>query len=1387
MPIVDRDRCCPTLIGQRPFIEAEGRSRSRSTIGGSASRPMRIILGLGALAAMAALQACTDDGNGLVGNAAASTSQVKPTINLQLTPNSIDAGQTVTLQWSAPGAQSCTASGSWSGPQSASGIMTVTPSATTTAASTTETEAYTLTCTGPGGSVVETRQVVVNHKKKPPVVTLSASPTTVSNLGESTLTWNATGATQCSGSGGWKGNLPISGTWSTGQLTNNTEYEVTCSGSGGSASQSVNITVSAAAPEVKLSVNPSTVAPGGSATLAWSSTNATACTASGAWSGSRVVSSSQSTGPITANSIYTLTCTGLGGSASQSATVSVAAVAPTVSVGANPSTLTKGGSSTLSWSSTNATACTASGAWSGSKAPGGSQSTGAVQANSTFTLNCSGPGGNASQSTTVSVKSPVPTVNLSVGPSAITSGGTATLTWSSSNATTCSASNGWSGTKATSGSQSTGALTTNATYTLTCTGPGGNATQSATVSVKAPAPTVALRASPSSITSGASATLTWTSTNATSCAASGAWSGSRSVTSSQSTGALTANQTYILTCTGAGGSATQSATVTVTAVPAPTVSLGASPSTVASGSASTLSWSSTNAASCTASGGWSGSKAATGSQSTGALSANATYTLTCTNSAGTKATQSTTVSVTQPAPKVALSVSPSTITSGNSAMLTWSSSNATACTASGGWSGSMAMSGSKSTGALKANTSYSLTCTGVGGSATQSASVGVTPATPAPAVTLSASPSTVTSGGSSMLSWSSTNATSCTASGGWSGSETTSGSKSTGALTANTSYTVTCTGTGGSATQSATITVTKPAPTVTLSVSPGTVASGASSTLSWSSTYATSCTASGGWSGSEATSSSKSTGALTANTSYTLTCTGAGGTAAQSATVTVTAPLPTVTLSASPSTIASGAASTLTWSSTNATACTASGAWSGSKATSGSSSTGGITSTSSYTLTCNGAGGSAANKATVTVTPTLTISGTPASTATVGSPYSFTPTVGGGSGGTLSFTIQNPPSWATFNKSTGQLSGTPASGNVGASSGIIISVSNGTTTVALASFTITVAAASTAGFNGQWFAPNSVWNTPIPAGAFDSPQANSAAVVSAYMSYGGNITHAFAATLDTWTAAVIVAPAGTPTISYTFSYAGSGSWTFPQIPLTGSVLTAVQNAITFFANGGDTDRAVVIYSEDQQVFYNLYASTASGNSPISIITGTVFQINGPGWWSNYPFGNTVSAGSAAGASYAGGMIRPSEWAAGVIDHALAGAWPGPLISGASVYPARTSDGYLQGAQYLPEGARLQLDPSLTDAQLQALGVSTAMLPICHALQTYGWYNMDQQGNFSTQIKFQSGLGKGSSVYPGATSLPMALMNHIHWIASPSSTAAPALGTPATAGPYLVAH
>jgi len=108
---------------------------------------------------------------------------------------------------------------------------------------------------------------------------------------------------------------------------------------------------------------------------------------------------------------------------------------------------------------------------------------------------------------------------------------------------------------------------------------------------------------------------------------------------------------------------------------------------------------------------------------------------------------------------------------------------------------------------------------------------------------------------------------------------------------------------------------------------------------------------------------------------------------------------------------------------------------------------------------------------TVTAAAPPTISGTPSTSVTAGSAYSFTPTTTNASGGTLTFSISNMPSWASFSSSTGQLSGTPTSANVGTYANITISVSNGTASASLALFTITVQAGTTGSATLSWTAP----------------------------------------------------------------------------------------------------------------------------------------------------------------------------------------------------------------------------------------------------------------------------------------------------------------------------
>ncbi len=107
-----------------------------------------------------------------------------------------------------------------------------------------------------------------------------------------------------------------------------------------------------------------------------------------------------------------------------------------------------------------------------------------------------------------------------------------------------------------------------------------------------------------------------------------------------------------------------------------------------------------------------------------------------------------------------LSISPTSVTVGGAATLTWASTNTTGCTASGAWTGSLGTTGSQSVTPTASGTdSYSLTCTNAAAtSPAATATLTVTPATN--------SSSSSSSGGSSSSSSSGGSSSSSSSSGG---------------------------------------------------------------------------------------------------------------------------------------------------------------------------------------------------------------------------------------------------------------------------------------------------------------------------------------------------------------------------------------------------------------------------------------------------------------------------------------------------------------------------------------------------------------------------------------------------------------------------------------------
>lgn len=102
------------------------------------------------------------------------------------------------------------------------------------------------------------------------------------------------------------------------------------------------------------------------------------------------------------------------------------------------------------------------------------------------------------------------------------------------------------------------------------------------------------------------------------------------------------------------------------------------------------------------------------------------------------------------------------------------------------------------------------------------------------------------------------------------------------------------------------------------------------------------------------------------------------------------------------------------------------------------------------------------------------ISGTPATSVTAGSNYSFVPAASDLEGQALGFSVSNKPAWAAFSTATGALTGTPASTDVGTYGNIVVSVSDGTLKSSLPAFAINVteAAAVYGSATLTWAAPS---------------------------------------------------------------------------------------------------------------------------------------------------------------------------------------------------------------------------------------------------------------------------------------------------------------------------
>jgi hypothetical protein len=309
----------------------------------------------------------------------------------------------------------------------------------------------------------------------------------------------------------------------------------------------------------------STIAPGSSSTLSWSTIGA----ANIAITPTAFIptTSSRSASEASATSRTYMLASNAGGTDGTpvAAVRRAAAGLPVISsFTATPTSLSSGSGGVLKWVITGATkvaikpgeyVSTLTSSYEGIE----------PKATTTYTLTASNATGSTTATVTVTVTAPAKPVigAFTASPASITSGASSTLKWSATGATKVAVTPGTFTSTSASGSTAV-SPTAGTIYTLTATNAAGTATAKVTVNVAAASKPVinSFSAGPASIASGASSALSWSTTGATSVSiAPGTFT---SVSASGSTSVSpTAATTYTLSATNAAGTTTATAQVAI--------------------------------------------------------------------------------------------------------------------------------------------------------------------------------------------------------------------------------------------------------------------------------------------------------------------------------------------------------------------------------------------------------------------------------------------------------------------------------------------------------------------------------------------------------------------------------------------------------------------------------------------------------------------------------------------------------------------------------------------------------------------------------------------------------------------------------------------------------
>lgn len=269
------------------------------------------------------------------------------------------------------------------------------------------------------------------------------------------------------------------------------------------------------------------------------------------------------------------------------------------------------------------------------------------------------------------------------------------------------------------------------------------------------------------------------------------------------------------------------------------------------------------------------------------------------------------------------------------------------------------------------------------------------------------------------------------------------------------------------------------------------------------------------------------------------------------------------------------------------------------------------------------------------------------------------------------------------------------------------------------------AARTPAGVSVQLYGPSSFWNVPIPATpAIDPDSAQMVAKSLAPFSRSANLANSRA-----WGVPVIV-------VSKTSDVHVIACRQF------GCHLTVSSPIPSSATPSSGSDHRLVILNPSANVETDLWKATFNPTTKIWT-AGSRYQTStsNAGSGTQCATGQRCQGAVAAGFAALGGVIRPEEIAQGHIDHALSLATP---LAKARTFacPASHTDGKSTDPNAIPEGARVQLDPTFN---VDATKWPTWQKVVAKALQKYGAYVTDTSD--SLLLRGESTINRG---YPAWT-------------------------------------